>query len=211
MFYPLGKNSEKPYWGGGGGGGGNRQMVRWLLVFHIETNILLFIVENLHLLYSWNKVTFLIYFLIFYQKYFEIHFTSEERDFMIIIICDSNISGNDDCVESKPLLLIYCVEWRNIKQLFSCFQIKVLKHKLRISIHFIFRHCFMLPFSPLSHTVNNLKCYACRFLCKNLFLRITARRETGFDCYRTREAEFIKIGQRRQDFLPVCQEFGKSH
>ena len=52
MFYPLGKNSEKPYWGGGWGGGGIRQMVRWLLVFHIETNILLFIVENLHLLYS---------------------------------------------------------------------------------------------------------------------------------------------------------------
>ena len=49
MFYPLGKNSEKPYWGGGGG---IRQMVRWLLVFRIETNILLFIVENLHLLYS---------------------------------------------------------------------------------------------------------------------------------------------------------------
>ena len=124
--------------------------------------------------------------------------------FYIIIICDSNISGNDDCVESKPLLLVCCVVWRNIKQLFSCFQIKELKHKLRISILFIFRHCFMLPFSPLSHTVNNLKYYPCRFLCKNVFLRITARRETGFDCYCTREAEFIKIGQRMQDFLPVC-------
>ena len=26
------------------------------------------------------------HFLIFYQKYFEIHFTSEERDFMIIVM-----------------------------------------------------------------------------------------------------------------------------
>ena len=51
MFCPLEKNSEKPYGGGGGGGGGGviHQMIRWLLVFHIETNILLFIVENLHL------------------------------------------------------------------------------------------------------------------------------------------------------------------
>ena len=44
------------------------------------------------------------------------------------------------------------------------------KSKLRISIIFIFRHCFMLSFSPLSHTFNNLKsCYACRFLCKIFF------------------------------------------
>ena len=54
-----------------------------------------------------------------------------------IIICDSNISGNDDCVESKPLLFVFLYE--EISN--SCFQIKVLKHKLRISILFIFRHC----------------------------------------------------------------------
>ena len=39
------------------------------------------------------------------------------------------------------------------------------------------RHCFMLPFSPLSYTFhNNFTCYACRFFCKNFFLRITACR-----------------------------------
>ena len=36
---------------------------------------------------------------------------------------------------------------------------------------------FYVTFSPLSRTLNNLKCYACRFLCKIFFwLRITARR-----------------------------------
>ena len=80
-----------------------------------------------------NMLDFLSY-VMFYQKCFEIHFISEERDFIVyIIVCDSNISGDDDCAESKPLLN-------------GCFQIKVLKDKLRISILFIFRHCFMLLF-----------------------------------------------------------------
>ena len=44
------------------------------------------------------------------------------------------------------------------------------KSELRISIPLIiFRDCFMLSFPPLSHTFNNLRCYACGFLCKNLF------------------------------------------
>ena len=42
----------------GGGGVEIHQMIRWLLVFHIETNILLFIIENLHLFYSWKKLHF---------------------------------------------------------------------------------------------------------------------------------------------------------
>ena len=64
---------------------------------------------------------YFIYYLMFSQKYFEIHFISEERFYsIIIIICDSNISG-------------------------------------------------YVTFSPLSHTFNNLKCYTCRFLCKNFF------------------------------------------
>ena len=28
--------------------------------------------------------------------------------FYTIIICDSNISGNDDSVESKPLVFMFC-------------------------------------------------------------------------------------------------------
>ena len=60
------------------------------------------------------------------------------------------------------------------------------KPELRISIPLIiFRHCFMLSFPPLSNTFNNLKCYACGFLCNNFFLRITARRicfQTSFPC-----------------------------
>ena len=44
------------------------------------------------------------------------------------------------------------------------------KSELRISIpSIIFRDCFMLSFPPLSHTFNNLRCYACGFLCKNFF------------------------------------------
>ena len=66
----------------------------------------------------------------------------------------------------------------------SGFQIKVLKHKLRLSILFIFRHCFMLPFPPYTPypilLIALIKCYACRFLCKNFFLRITARRSFFF-------------------------------
>ena len=44
----------------------------------------------------------------FDQKYFEIQFISGERlNSYSIIICDSNISGIDDCVESKPLLVMF--------------------------------------------------------------------------------------------------------
>ena len=51
------------------------------------------------------------------------------------------------------------------------------KSELRISMLFLFWHCFMLPSpTPLSHDFNNFKCYPCRFLSKFFFLRITARR-----------------------------------
>ena len=55
---------------------------------------------------------YFLYYLMFYQKYFEIHFIPEERDFIVYInVCDSNISGDDDCVESKPLLfMFYCMK-----------------------------------------------------------------------------------------------------
>ena len=44
------------------------------------------------------------------------------------------------------------------------------KSELRISMLFLFRHCFMLPSpTPLSHDFNNLKCYPCRFLSKFFF------------------------------------------
>ena len=53
--------------------------------------------------------------------------------------------------------------FRNIKQLFS---IKSTEAQIEI----FNSHCFMLPFPPYPiPKINNLKLYACRFLCKNFF------------------------------------------
>ena len=39
-----------------------------------------------------NILKYILYLILYYSK----------------IVCDSNISGNDDCVESKPLLFMCC-------------------------------------------------------------------------------------------------------
>ena len=46
----------------------------------------------------------------------------------------------------KQAITIYVFFYEEMSN--SCFQIKVLKQKSRISILFIFSHCFMLPFPP---------------------------------------------------------------
>ena len=89
-----------------------------------------------------------------------------------IIICDSNISGNDDCVESKPLLFVFLYE--EISN--SCFQIKVQKHKLRISILFIFRHCWKLPFPNYPILLITLNAMHVTSPARIFFLLITASR-----------------------------------
>ena len=138
--------SEQLLWRGGGG---IPQVIRWLLVYPVSISCYLLLKSYIFDIVE-IKLHFLYTLLNGLSKIFWNTFYIWRERFYIRIICDSNISGNDDCAKRKPLLLICCVEWRNIKQLFSCFQIKLLKHKLRISIHFIFRHCFMLPFPPYS-------------------------------------------------------------
>ena len=70
-------------------------------------------------------------------------------------------------VVKKQAITIYVLLYEEIS--YCCFQIKVLKHKLRISVLFIFRHCSVSYLLPLSHSLNNPKCYTCRFLCKTFF------------------------------------------
>ena len=89
-------------------------------------------------------------------------------------ISDSNISGNDDCVESKPLLLLsLCLLFEEISN--SCIQIKVLNHKSRISVLSIFRHCFMFkPFSQYAMLLITLNAMHVASSAITFFLRITA-------------------------------------
>ena len=44
------------------------------------------------LMFYQNILKYILYLILYYSK----------------IVCDSNISGNDDCVESKPLLFMCC-------------------------------------------------------------------------------------------------------
>ena len=76
MFYPPGKNSEKPYGGGGGGEPPLDQMVVSVSYCYLLLKIYVFYIVE-------KKLNFLYISQCFIKKYFEIHFISEDRDFIL--------------------------------------------------------------------------------------------------------------------------------
>ena len=111
----------------------------WLLVFHIKTKLSCYLSLKISIFNILEKILFFLFYYCSIKNILKIHFISEERDFIVLLFVIA-IS-----VVMKQTITIYVLLFEEIS--YICFQIKVLKHKLRISILFIFKHCFMFPFS----------------------------------------------------------------